>query len=83
MTRTLESPTETDETAIYELFMHLEESWNAQNATAYGECFTLDGDYITFEGSHLQGRTANTDFHNSRILQRDWYHYLGLMLGRH
>jgi uncharacterized protein (TIGR02246 family) len=151
MTRTLEPPITTDETAIRELFTRLEETWNAGNATAYGECFTPDSDYITFEGSHLQGRAANieshrklfdtflkgskltgqikdirflspdvavlhatgnvqlrwqarpapgresiqtyvavkrdgtwrfTAFHNSRILQRDWYHYLGLILGR-
>ncbi len=151
MTRTLEPTTKTDETAIHELFTRLEETWNAGNATAYGECFTPDSDYITFEGGHLQGRDANADahrelfktflkgsklegrisdlrflgsdvavlhatgnvklrwqsrpapgresiqtyvavkhdgtwrftaFHNSRILQRDWYHYLGLMLGR-
>jgi uncharacterized protein (TIGR02246 family) len=151
MTRTLEPPITTDETAVRELFSRLEHAWNAGDTTAYGECFTPDSDYITFEGVHLQGRRANaeahqklfdiflkgskltgriegirflapdvavlhatgnvqlrwqsrpapgresiqtyvalkrdgawrfTAFHNSRILQRDWYHYLGLILGR-
>jgi uncharacterized protein (TIGR02246 family) len=151
MARTLDPPAKTDETAIRQLFTRLEEAWNAGDATAYGECFTPDSDYITFDGSHVQGRDANADahrklfetflkgskltgqisdlrflspdvavlhatgnvklrwqsrpapgresiqtyvavkqdgawrfaaFHNSRILQRDWYHYLGLILGR-
>jgi uncharacterized protein (TIGR02246 family) len=151
MTQTLEPPITTDETAIRELFTHLEETWNAGDGIAYSQCFTTDSDYVTFEGGHLQGRRANaeshqqlfstflkgsklkgqikdirflspdvavlhatgnvqlrwqarpapgresiqtyvavkrdgawrfTAFHNSRILQRDWYHYLGLILGR-
>jgi uncharacterized protein (TIGR02246 family) len=152
MTQTLETPEiASDETAIRQLFMNLEHSWNAGNAPAYGECFTPDSDYITFEGGHLQGRAANANahqklfetflkgsklqgqitdlrflapdvavlhatgnvklrwqsrpapgrksiqtyvavkqnglwrfaaFHNARIAQRDWYHYLGLILGK-
>ena len=143
--------TTSTESALHELFNRLEHTWNAGDATAYGECFTPDCDYITFEGGHLQGRNENAKahqqlfntflkgsklegrikdirfltpdvavlhaignvrlrwqsrpalgresiqtyvavkrngiwqfaaFHNSRILQRDWYHYLGLILGR-
>jgi uncharacterized protein (TIGR02246 family) len=150
MTATLE-PATGIESSLHELFTHLEQTWNAADATAYSECFTPDCDYITFEGGHLQGRNANAQahqqlfntflkgsrlegrikdirllmpdvavlhatgnvrlrwqsrpapgresiqtyvavkrnglwqfaaFHNSRILQRDWYHYLGLILGR-
>ncbi len=151
MIQNLDRPHATEETALRELFSRLETAWNAGNGTAYGECFTLDSDYVTFEGGHLQGRQANAAshqklfdsflkgsklsgqiedirfiapdvavlhvtgnvrlrwqarpaagresiqtyvavkrdgawqfaaFHNTRILRRDWYHFLGMILGQ-
>ncbi len=55
--------TTSTESALHELFNRLEHTWNAGDATAYGECFTPDCDYITFEGGHLQGRNENAKAH--------------------
>jgi uncharacterized protein (TIGR02246 family) len=36
----------------------------------------------TYVAINRDGVWQFASFHNSRILQRDWYHYLGLILGR-
>lgn len=48
--------TSTDEAAIRAVFQQLLEAWNRGDGMAYGALFTDDADYITFDGSHLQGR---------------------------
>lgn len=49
--------------AIGELFTALSEAWNNGDGAAYGECFTEDADYVTFNGQHLKGRQQIADVH--------------------
>ncbi|CAG7649866.1 SgcJ/EcaC family oxidoreductase [Paenibacillus allorhizosphaerae] len=49
--------------AISELFTALSEAWNNGDGAAYGECFTEDADYVTFNGQHLKGRGQIADVH--------------------
>lgn len=45
-------------TEITGLLTRLAEAWNAGDATAYAALFTEDADYIVFNGTHIEGRTA-------------------------
>lgn len=44
------------EAPIQALFQQLLLAWNRGDGTAYGELFTEDADYITFDGTHVKGR---------------------------
>lgn len=41
---------------IEDLYQQLWESWNARNARAFADLFTLDSDVIGFDGSQMSGR---------------------------
>lgn len=43
---------------ITALLTRLADAWNAGDATAYAALFTEDADYITFDGTHTEGRAA-------------------------
>lgn len=47
-----------DEDAIRELVHRQVEAWDAGDPEAYASVFTADADYVTFLGSHHNGRTA-------------------------
>ena len=49
-----------DEAAIRELLTRQVAGWDAGDAEAYASVFTPDADYVTFLGSHYQGRDAIT-----------------------
>lgn len=49
---------QTDVLAIRELFDEAARAWAHGDARAYAACFTADADYVTFIGSHYQGRAA-------------------------
>jgi uncharacterized protein (TIGR02246 family) len=49
-----------DEEAIRELLGRQVAGWDAGDAEAYASVFTPDADYVTFLGSHYQGRDAIT-----------------------
>ena len=48
----------TDAHAIHALFDAAARAWARGDAQAYAACFTPDADYVTFVGSHYQGRDA-------------------------
>jgi uncharacterized protein (TIGR02246 family) len=47
-----------DEEAIHGLLDRQIAGWNASDPEAYASVFTADADYVTFLGSHHQGRDA-------------------------
>jgi uncharacterized protein (TIGR02246 family) len=47
-----------DALAVRSLFDRALHAWADGDATAYAACFTPDADYVTFVGSHYQGRAA-------------------------
>jgi uncharacterized protein (TIGR02246 family) len=51
------------ENHVLALFHRLVDAWNAGDATAYGNVFTDDADYVVFNGTHLKGRQAIEDSH--------------------
>ena len=48
---------------ITRLLDRLAEAWNEGDATAYAAVFTDAADYITFDGTHLQGRAEIESSH--------------------
>jgi uncharacterized protein (TIGR02246 family) len=47
-----------DTLAVRALFDRALRAWADGDAEAYAACFTPDADYVTFVGSHYQGRAA-------------------------
>jgi uncharacterized protein (TIGR02246 family) len=47
-----------DQAAIRRLADHLVAAWNDGNGAAYGQAFTEDCDYVTFNGDRVRGRDA-------------------------
>ncbi|MFC7394189.1 SgcJ/EcaC family oxidoreductase [Scopulibacillus cellulosilyticus] len=54
---------EKDTVALKALFKNLAEAWNNADGEAYGQCFTNDADYVTFNGTHLKGRKEIAKVH--------------------
>jgi uncharacterized protein (TIGR02246 family) len=46
----------TDDEQISALFDRMCAAWTAGDAQAYGDCFTTDCDYVSFDGNRAQGR---------------------------
>ena len=46
----------TDEDQIRQLFAEICRTWSAGDADAYGACFTVDCDYVSFDGYWERGR---------------------------
>jgi uncharacterized protein (TIGR02246 family) len=52
-----------DEAQVQELLRGIATAWNAGDATAYGDLFTEDADYVTWFGAHSKGRKRIEDDH--------------------
>ena len=46
----------TDLRAVHDLFERLLEDWARGDGGAYGSRFTVDADYVAFDGTHTRGR---------------------------
>jgi uncharacterized protein (TIGR02246 family) len=42
--------------ALHELFARMCRAWTGGDAAAYGACFTVDVDYVGYDGYHTKGR---------------------------
>ena len=49
---------------LSDLFVRMCAAWTAGDADAYGACFTEDSDYVSYDGTHAQGRSAMVDNHD-------------------
>lgn len=56
---------EHDAEAVRRLADRLAEAWNHHDADGYAAIFTEDADYVAFDGTHLEGRTANAEHHRA------------------
>jgi uncharacterized protein (TIGR02246 family) len=52
-----------DEASIRTLFQNLLDSWGSGDGYAYANHFTLDSDYVAFDGTHRKGREENAIAH--------------------
>jgi uncharacterized protein (TIGR02246 family) len=52
------------EAALHDLFDRMCAAWTAGDAAAYGDCFTEDSDYVSYDGTHARGRQAMVDNHH-------------------
>jgi uncharacterized protein (TIGR02246 family) len=43
----------------------LHDAWAHGDSKAYAACFTVNSDYITFNGIHLHGRAENAELHGA------------------
>jgi uncharacterized protein (TIGR02246 family) len=53
-----------DDREITALFGRLMQAWTDNDAVAYGECFTDDCDYVSYDGTRAVGRAAMQDAHD-------------------
>ena len=59
------APVTTDSDAqLRALFTRMCQAWTDGNARAYGDCFTSDVDYVSFDGYHERGREAMVQSHD-------------------
>ena len=58
-------PQADDEIAIRSLIARLHDAWARGDSKAYAACFTVNSDYITFNGIHLHGRSENAELHGA------------------
>ncbi|MEU5940470.1 SgcJ/EcaC family oxidoreductase [Micromonospora sp. NPDC047548] len=56
--------TDDDRAEIQQLFDRLLAAWTANDATAYGACFTPDSDYVSYDGTRATGRTPMQAAHD-------------------
>lgn len=49
--------------AFVDLAARMSAAWNAGDGVAYASPFTVDCDYIAFDGTHLRGRQQNAAHH--------------------
>lgn len=54
----------TDDAALHELFDRMCQAWTDGDAQAYGECFTPDSDYVSFDGARAVGREPMVAAHD-------------------
>ena len=54
-----------DEIAIRSLIARLHDAWAHGDSKGYAACFTVNSDYITFNGIHLRGRAENAELHGA------------------
>ena len=53
-----------DDTQIRNLFDDMCAAWTKGDAHAYGECFTEDSDYVSYDGTRASGRQSMVDAHD-------------------
>jgi uncharacterized protein (TIGR02246 family) len=57
--------TKTDsDAALKTLFERMCTAWTAGDAIAYGDCFTEDSDYVSYDGTLARGRESMVDNHD-------------------
>jgi uncharacterized protein (TIGR02246 family) len=49
---------------INALFARMCKAWTDGDANAYGECFTADSDYVSYDGTRATGRAPMVDAHD-------------------
>ncbi|MFJ2033948.1 SgcJ/EcaC family oxidoreductase [Streptosporangium sp. NPDC087985] len=54
----------TSDEQITQLFDRFMQAWTANDAVAFGACFTADADYVSYDGTHATGRPALQDNHD-------------------
>ncbi|HEY2766016.1 MAG TPA: SgcJ/EcaC family oxidoreductase [Pseudonocardiaceae bacterium] len=54
----------TDEAQLTDLFRRMCQAWTDGDAQAYGECFTADSDYVSYDGTRAIGRELMVDAHD-------------------
>ena len=54
----------TDDAELTELFRRMCQAWTDGDAQAYGECFTADSDYVSYDGTRAIGREPMVDAHD-------------------
>src|SRR3984885_9347059 len=54
-----------DADAIRSLLDRMLDAWSRGDAAAYADCFSLDSDYLTYNGMHLRGRNENAELHEA------------------
>jgi uncharacterized protein (TIGR02246 family) len=54
----------TDDQQLKDLFQRICQAWTDGDAEAYGACFTADCDYVSFDGTHTQGRDRVVESHD-------------------
>jgi uncharacterized protein (TIGR02246 family) len=57
--------TTTDDQSITQLFERMCAAWTAGDATAYGDCFTAQADYVSFDGARAEGRAPMVAAHDA------------------
>ncbi len=53
-----------DDAQITALFDQMCRAWTEGDARAYGDCFTADCDYVSFDGTRARGRTDMVQSHD-------------------
>ncbi|MGH3502126.1 MAG: SgcJ/EcaC family oxidoreductase [Nocardioidaceae bacterium] len=54
----------TDDEQLIALFERMCQAWTDGDAEAYGACFTVETDYVSFDGTRAHGRAAMVDAHD-------------------
>lgn len=54
----------TDNEQLTDLFGQMCQAWTDGDAAAYGDCFTDDCDYVSFDGTRAEGRQPMVDSHD-------------------
>ena len=57
------TPSEKDRRAVVDLLGELTAAWNAGDASAYAALFTVDAEYVAFNGSRMAGREGIEQVH--------------------
>jgi uncharacterized protein (TIGR02246 family) len=52
------------DTELTDLFARMCTAWTAGDADAYGACFTEDSDYVSYDGTHAEGRAPMVESHD-------------------
>ncbi|MGH3903151.1 MAG: SgcJ/EcaC family oxidoreductase [Pseudonocardiaceae bacterium] len=54
----------TDDAQLTALFQRMCQAWTDGDAHAYGDCFTADSDYVSFDGTRAAGRDPMVEAHD-------------------
>src|SRR5829696_5463449 len=59
-----EGVTRNDDAQLTALFARMCRTWSEGDAKAYGDCFTADCDYVSFDGTRAKGRAVMVESHD-------------------
>ncbi|MGH3942178.1 MAG: SgcJ/EcaC family oxidoreductase [Pseudonocardiaceae bacterium] len=54
----------TDDEQLTDLFQRMCQAWTEGDAQSYGDCFTEDSDYVSFDGTRAAGRAPMVEVHD-------------------